>query len=57
MPLIMDDHVMMDNMDDLFGEGDGEHMGAAMVSTMPQAPDSKALILQVEQSHITGCCK
>lgn len=49
------DAVMMDNMDDLFGEAaDGLGMGTGVV--MPSAPLPAPLIARVADIQRTGCC-
>lgn len=53
MPLMVDDHSMMDNIDDLFGDGDNEGLNAALAATL----DNDVLRQRVEESHILGCCQ
>lgn len=50
MPLMVDDH---DMMDDLFGDGDNEGLNAALAATM----DSDILRQRVEETHRIGCCQ
>lgn len=53
MPLMVDDQHMMDNIDDLFGDGNDDTLDAALAATL----DSDALRQRVEESHIIGCCR
>ena len=53
MPLMVDDQQMLDNIDDLFGDGDNEGINAALAATL----DSDILRRRVEESHIVGCCR
>lgn len=53
MPLMVDDQQMMDNIDDLFGDGDNEGLNAALAATL----DSDTLRQRIEESHIIGCCR
>lgn len=53
MPLMVDDQQMMDNIDDLFGDGDNEGLNAALAATL----DSDTLRQRIEESHIIGSCR
>ncbi|KAL1306804.1 hypothetical protein AAFC00_005461 [Neodothiora populina] len=43
----------MDNIDDLFGDGDNEDLNAALAATL----DSDTLRRRVEEAHRIGCCR
>lgn len=64
MPLMADDHSIMDDMDDLFGDGSGNTGGLNTgltdgltdgLNALSIPLDSDALLQRVEMSHITGC--
>ncbi|GAB7348668.1 hypothetical protein MBLNU459_g7031t1 [Dothideomycetes sp. NU459] len=68
MPLMVDDHSIMDDMDDLFGDGDGDGNTDALntgltdglaegLTALAAALDSDALLQRVEHSHMIGCCQ
>ncbi|THX79645.1 hypothetical protein D6D05_04871 [Aureobasidium pullulans] len=43
----------MDNLDDLFGDGDADGINAAIAASL----DTDALFQRIERSHIVGCCQ
>lgn len=53
MPLMVEDHSMMDAMDDLFGDDDNDGLNAAIAATL----DSDVLRQRIEQTHAVGCCQ
>lgn len=55
MPDAGDTSMMMDTMDDLFGDAaDGLGMATGMV--LPSAPLPASLIFSIAETHRTGCC-
>lgn len=43
----------MDNLDDLFGDGDADGINAAIAASL----DTDALFQRIECSHLVGCCQ
>jgi len=53
MPFMVDENAIMNDIDDLFGDGDSDGLNAALTATL----DIDILRQRVEEAHIVGCCR